>query len=713
MSDKEYKPALNKDGEVIADTDLYFADPRRDPDDVAASILEMVNGQRNDRASLIKRWHRNYCYYHNYYYDQQGSNEINYSNIFFTGEQGETISIAVNHFKNIADHMYNIITGTKTAYNCLSMNADIDSRQQTRIAEDLLNYVLYHYNLEDKLKKCVRDSIIFDAAYLKVYWDHNKGKIVLPAENEDDYDIREGEPAFAVINNKDIYFDANVKYFYDNQWVTICWQRNIFDLIAQFPDKEDEIRASSPQHYNGNSAVGVDQSPHTVINSNQVDVFEFFHKPTAALETGRYMLLTSNGTKLMDHELELDFLPIFQVAAGDDLMLQSGYSVINDLAALQGVINSQYSTIASNHENLGIPVILIPSDANVGVEALQGNYNGIKYDGDKAPATLSLMQDDGQIFEFIKLLEMQMETLSGVNATTRGQVNPADASGIALALMNQQSLEYLNPLQDSYVRFTEKVGLAIVKLYQTFATTERVIKISGKNRITASKSFKADDIENVDDVRVTVGNPLANTLSGKIMLAEYILKIPNIQFNFNDLVALLEDGDMSGLIDKSSTQVLLIEKENELLLQGKNPPVAMTDDHRSHILGHSTVINDPGYRDQNNAIYKMSEQHIIDHINALNDPTAQQIQSLLGFAGGSPNTPAPANHPQKAMPNIPNNQQASPIVNAPNSQPIQPNSMGPLQVPKVQPSQPGLPNALEQNPLPNPLQTNNSIAPPV
>lgn len=708
--DEDYTPPTDKDGNIIADSDLYFADYRRKPSDVAASIIQRIEDQRNARSFLMRRWHRNYCYYHNYYFDQQGSSEINYSNIFFTGEQGETISFSVNHFKNIADHMYNIITGTKTAYNTLSMNSDENSRQQTRLAEDILNYDLYHYNLEDKMKRCVRDSIMFDAAYLKVYWDHVKGKIILPAETEDDVDVYEGEPAFEVINNKDVYYDANVRYFYDNQHLTIGWLRNMHDLIAQFPDKEEDIRASSPHASSSGVNQALQSADKSTYDTDQVEVFEFFHKPTAAMESGRYMLMTANGTTLLDHELEVDFIPVFQVSSGDDLMLQSGYSVINDIAGPQGIINAQYSAIASNHENLGIPVILIPSEANISVEALQGNYNGIKYDGDKEPKTLQLMQDDAQIFEFIKLLELEIETLSGINATTRGQVNPSDASGIALALMNQQSLEYLNPLQDSYVRFQELVGLAIIKLYQTFATTDRIIKIAGKNRITAAKSFKGSDIDGIDEVRVTIGNPIANTLSGRIMLAEYILKIPNIKYSFSALVSLLEDGDMSELIDKSSTQMLLIEKENEMILQGKNPPVSFVDDDAGHILGHSSVLNDPSYRNANDPVFKAGQQHILDHLTALNDQSAQQLKTILGFTPGQPGAPEPNQH---KLPNIPNNMSGSNVVAAPNSSPVQPPAMGPLRVPNVGPSQPGLPSALEQNPLPNPIQSEKNVAPPV
>ena len=59
--------------------------------------------------------------YHGATYDDSG-HRLN-----FSGEQGELVNLRVNHYRNIAQHILNMVTSTRPAFQARSTNTDYKS----------------------------------------------------------------------------------------------------------------------------------------------------------------------------------------------------------------------------------------------------------------------------------------------------------------------------------------------------------------------------------------------------------------------------------------------------------------------------------------------------------------------------------------------------------------------------------------------------------
>ena len=63
-------------------------------------------------------------YYHGQF--NQNSHEVGY-----TGEQGESLTLNVNHFRNIGEHIINMILSSRPTMQARAINTDYKSLAQT------------------------------------------------------------------------------------------------------------------------------------------------------------------------------------------------------------------------------------------------------------------------------------------------------------------------------------------------------------------------------------------------------------------------------------------------------------------------------------------------------------------------------------------------------------------------------------------------------
>jgi hypothetical protein len=94
--------------------------------------------------------------YHGAYGDYVGfGHKVN-----FTGEQGELVHLPVNHFRNIASHMRNMICSNRPTMEARAVNTDYKSLAQTYLANGILDYYMREKHLEPALKKAVELAIV-------------------------------------------------------------------------------------------------------------------------------------------------------------------------------------------------------------------------------------------------------------------------------------------------------------------------------------------------------------------------------------------------------------------------------------------------------------------------------------------------------------------------------------------------------------------------
>jgi hypothetical protein len=215
--------------------DIYFA--ANDAKSTSSVLLAKANQwyQSMDKNGYLIKLRVMWAAYHGAYFADSGeSHRIN-----FAGEQGELVEIAVNHIRNLAQHMLNMITSTRPSMQARSINTDYKSLVQTKLANGLLDYYMRDHRLESFLKTAVEYAIVFGSGYIKMEWNATRGEVY--DFNEDlGVEIREGDLEFSNLSAFDVVFDTN-REDHNHDWVVARSFKNRFDLAAKYPELKDDI----------------------------------------------------------------------------------------------------------------------------------------------------------------------------------------------------------------------------------------------------------------------------------------------------------------------------------------------------------------------------------------------------------------------------------------------------------------------------------------
>ncbi len=596
-------------------SDQYFA--AREATQCASAVLNKARSfyvtlEANDYLEKLKNMWR--AYYGAY------SNEVGPGHkISFTGEQGELVSLPVNHFHNIARHIYTMITANRPTLESRAVNTDYKSLSQTYLANGILDYYMREKHLERIINDAVEMSIVLGSAFVKLEWNATSGEAydIDPETGEVNY---EGEIEASLLSPFDVVYDGT-KESWDHDWILTRSFQNRYNLMAKYPEMADKIRGMPTKA----EAAGYRLAVFSNDETDDIAVYEFYHKRTEAVPEGRYLLFVDSDIVLLDAKLPYRVVPIFRIAPANVLGTPYGYSPMFDVLPIQEGINSLYSTIMTNQNAFGVQNLYVPRGADININSLDGAMNIIE--GNAKPESLNLTETPAEVFKFLEMLIQSAETISGVNSVARGNPEASLRSGNALALVQAMSLQFMSGLQQSYIRLLEDVGSSLVNILKDFATTPKVIALVGKNNRPYLKEFTGEDINSINRVIVDVGNPLARSVAGRVQMAEQLLQMGQIK-NPQQYFQVMNTGRLDMMFEGEMNELLLIKSENEKLLEGQPVICALLDAHRMHIVEHKTVLADPDLR-QDPELVKNTLDHIQEHIAYLRTADADLLQ-LIG-----------------------------------------------------------------------------------
>lgn len=213
-----------------------------------------------------------------------------------------------------------------------------------------------------------------------------------------------------------------------------------------------------------------------------------------------------------------------------------------------------------------------------------------------------------------------------------------------------------------------------INAYRQFAKIEQMVRIVGKNFQSFSKNFVGKDLDPIKAIKITLQNPLTQTLSGRSDIAEKLMQGGMIKTT-QDYLSIIEGAPLNQLYETELSENDLVQSENEALLEGSQVVALATDDHAVHIRKHAGLLNDPTVRLQNQRV-----QAILDHIEEHKN-LAQQTDPFLTAmvrtgkqpeggpppppGGGGPPPPPPGQAPgagaqDAGMPTGPEHKSAAP-----------------------------------------------------
>ncbi len=624
----------------------YFA--AKDSTDTARIVLEKANKWFHtlDVNGYLDKLKEAWAAYHGAYYTDAGSGH----RITFSGEQGEMTNLPVNHYRNICRHTLTMVTASRPAMQARATNTDYKSLVQTKLANGLLDYYMREKRLEDFLHRAIEQAIVFGSGYIKMEWNSTTGEIY-DYNEETDTPIYEGDVKFSNLSMFDIVFDSTKEDSSQHDWVLCRSFKNRFDLAAKYPEQADDIlrmeTKDQKDRYDFNGAF--------YDETDDIAVYEFYHKRTEAMPDGRYVLFVDSDVVLMDAPMPYRDLPVYRVAPADILGTPYGYSDTFDVLPIQDAINSLYSAILTNQNAFAVQNILSPRGADVSAEQVAGGLNFIEYNSQVGkPEPLQLTASSPETYNFIQMLERTAETISGVNSVSRGNPESSLKSGNALALVQSMALQFVSGLQQSYVKMMEDVGTGLINILKDFAAVPRVAMIVGESNRSYMKEFTGDDLSNVNRVIVDVGNPLSKTTAGRVQMAEQMLQMGLIKTP-EQYIGVMNHGKIETMTDGIDKQLLLTKAENEKLISGEKPNAVFTEPHSLHIREHRDVLSDPDLKNDPELVMRV-QAHIQEHIDLLRTTDPATLQML----GEQPLAPVQAPAPTMPTPDQMVNQSAIP-----------------------------------------------------
>ena len=581
----------------------YFA--KREAGETAEVLLEKATDWRNTLTTngYLEKLKTCWAAYHGAYFTDMGSGHT----LTFAGEQGELAQLAVNHVRNLAQHMLVMTTSSRPTMEARAANTDYKSSSQVTLANGLLDYHMREKRLERYINKAVEHSIVLGAGYVKVEWDSTAGKVV-EEDEETGEKIYEGDIRFSNISPFDIVFDVD-REDNNHDWLLVRTYKNRFDLAAKYPELEDKILSLDTKDQKDKYSLQIFRKSTTDL----VEVWTMYHKRSEAMPDGRELIFLAKDIILHDQPLPYRRIPIYRMSPNEILGTAFGYSNLFDLLPLQEGINHLYSAIMSNNIAFATQNLFVKTGANIDITNLGGGLNIIQ--GTEKPEPLNLLGTSPETFQFLSVLEGKMEQLSGINSVTRGTPDPAQnlRSGNSLALVQSMAIQFQNGLQNQYVQLIEDLGVAVLEILQDNATAPRVASIVGINNRQYLVEFKGTDIAEVSRVVVDVGNPLARTTAGRVQMAEQLMQMKPEEFSIQQYAQVINTGRIDGMMESPVDQSNLIQQENERLIAGTPVKALIIDDHKEHILRHRTILNDIDIRNDD-ARAAVIYAHLNEHI---------------------------------------------------------------------------------------------------
>lgn len=621
---------------------VYFA--AKEPKECANILL-------NKAATFFNVWRSNeyidkmnvsWRFYHGAYNDSGSeSHRVN-----FTGEQGELVQISVNHYSNLAQHMLNMITGSRPIMEARSVNTDYKSLAQTYLANGILDYYMREKNLEAAIRRATEMSIIMGSGFIKMEWNANAGEI-FDVDPETGEFNREGEIEFYNLSPLDVVMDGTKENWQERDWVLVRTFKNKYDLAAKYPDQADKIIGLASKSEINNYRIAYFSNDET----DDIPVYEFFHKHSSSMPEGRYMQFLASDIILLDQGLPYREIPVYRITPREILGTPYGYTPMFDIIPIQEMINMAYSTIATNQNSFGVQNVWVSDESDIAIESLSGGMNVIR--SKAKPEGINLTQTPGEIFKYLEILIQSAETVSGVNSVARGNPEASLRSGTALALVQSMALQFMSGLQGSYVKLIEDTGSGLLNILKDFALTPKIAALVGKNNKTYLKEFTGEDISHINRVIVDVGNPLSRSIAGRVQMAEQLAQMKMLK-NPQQYFEVMNTGKLEMAYEGEMAQTLLVKAENERLMEGRGVRALATDSHRLHISEHQAVLADPDLREDENLTGAVL-QHIQEHISLLRNTDPD----LLALIGEQPLQPQPPPGP----PGGPGQQEAQPMGN--------------------------------------------------
>lgn len=559
-------------------------------------------------AGLHQIWERNYAAYYN---DAIGSTSSDGS-LEFVGEQGELVKMRVNEARSLIRDFMSIVSKQRLNFEALSESFDYGTLSGSSLANAICDQFVHEKKLDFLAEEMLEQSLVLGAGFIELEWDETRGRLVDGAGGK----RPTGDIVCRVRSVYDVMYDLSVPDFYELDHVTVLTPMNRWDLIATFPQMAKDIE-NLPS---ARSRFFVRQTGKDDRLEDTVMVRKFYHRSTPALPEGRLLVYGDHKTVFFNKTNPYGpegqrFIPIVQCRPERVMGTGIGWPMLSEILPAQEMLNSTFSTIASNQAAFGVHPILAPNTSDLDIKDIAG-LSFIRYNPTAGePKALNLTATPPEIFKFADMLRSYMMELARINSALRGAPPPGVTSGTAIATLTANAMEFSASANKAVVIALETLMNMVVQIEHDFADIPQLVYVVGPNKQTRAKEWVGTDLASVRRIRMKQSNPMSRTAGGRMSMAEQMLANGLIK-DAEGYFSVVEHGNLEVVSHQSVDEKLLIEKENELLREGKTTPVMSIDKHARHINSHKTLFFDPAIRmlPDDDPVKMAIAEHIARHV---------------------------------------------------------------------------------------------------
>jgi hypothetical protein len=621
----------------MSSTDQYFA--VKPSLELAKEIMSRVAMFQNivgtNSEGMASVWNRNLNYYYSsIFYGTGGS-----SGLEFAGTQGELVKMLVPQARALNQQFLSLTTKTKLNFEPQAESGDSRTVSDTRISKALCDQTARKEKLDLSGYRMAEQTSVLGAGFLKSGWNLMRGKKVA-VHPQNGAIVRTGDSDIETLSVYDVMFDLAVEDFYKLNDCIVRVVRNRWDLIAQNPHLEQRIK-TIPSINKGTDFNFFWQESYS---QDLIYVYEWYHKSSPALPDGRMMALCDDITILFDDDNpykndQMDaYIPVSQMKPEGIAGTGYGYPFFSNILPMQEMMDMCFSAAATNNAATAVQTILNPIGNGINVVDIGGmkfvNYKPMQDSSGGKPESLQLTKTAPETYKFMDMLRSYMMEIYNISGAMRGNPPPGVTSGTAIATLTTNSLEFAQNFSKSYVDAVETCMTHNMWNYKTFATQPMILSIAGPNNTAIAKEFTNKDISPIRRVVCRMANPLMATSAGKFEIANQLLQQGMIK-DPETYWRILEGAPIETLYDPQYSQQELIQRENDMMRQGGNPQVLITDNHAKHIAAHLGLVDDPDIR-MNGDMTGIVLEHVLEHVNKAREQAADPVLASIIQTGKLP-----------------------------------------------------------------------------
>jgi len=616
---------------------------QRDTKEHISAIVERWERWKNSISyngqGMGATWARNLTQYYSTILDASSWE----TSLSFGGSQGELVKMQIPQARSMTRQLVTLVTKQRPDFQVISEVTDAKSINEAKISRALTSHISENERVHSKGRDAFEHSCIFGIGYMQISWKTDKGyPYTVNIENQTVQYT--GKIEISTPLATDVMRDYTIAHWDEVPEVTIRTVQNRYDLIAQFPELEEKLlRVASTYEAEGNGSHYMGAN-----NESQIEVFEYYHKTSPALPNGRMTIFCNDDLCLFDGDNVYDCLPLEPIMPEPVASTGYGYPLYSALLPGQEMLDHSFSVIATNQSAFGVQSIMAPRGSNVTQQDIHGlsffHYTPQNAEGGGRPEALQLTESPKETFQFMDVLRANMQEISNISGSLRGQPPPGVDAGVALATLSANAIEFLTTYSEAYNSAMERSMTLAVGFWAKFATIPQMVDVVGLNNQSKATEFKAAHASKIKKIRVRTQNPLFSTIAGRSAMAKDLMSMGLIK-DIKGYFHIVDGAPIESLFKNEYSQENLIQSENDALIEGQPVKVLSIDDHALHIAAHSSLLDDPAIR-LGDSIAPAVLQHILEHVQQ--SQTVDPLLYAMVRTGQTPQMgPPPGGEPSK------------------------------------------------------------------